>query len=318
MSGQLHGYGSRRGGFTLIEIMVATVILVILVIMMTTVVDVASKTSVTAGKAMDLESEVRLVFDRLAQDLGQAVARPDVDWNFKKIPGKNDEIGFWAQIRGFAGNRTLSSVNFRVSSPAAVGGMPELERAARGAGWDDMVLGVEPDPADPKTLALPVADDYQLLGDQVFRMEICYLLEDGSLSTTYYNPSVTNSLTESRKPLTSDDSGSGFTVGSWWTFNNMHYVCKDATAGRAVWEKLAPMQNVRALVVGIGVLDRRTRILLTNTQLEDLANRLADAVDGQDILNAWKPVSANPSTLNNIHPMASQTVRFYQRYFPLP
>ena len=317
MTWRNHLSGRRRGAFSLVEILVAVVILAILMLIMTTVVDVASKTSVTAGKAMDLESEVRLVFDRLAQDLGQAVVRPDVDWNFKKNPGENDEVGFWAQIRGFAGNRTLSSVNFRVS-PAAVGGMPELERAARGAGWDDMVLGVEPDPADPKTLAPPAADDYQLLGDQVFRMEICYLLEDGSLSTTYYNRSVKNSLAESRKPLTSDDSGSGFKAGSWWTFNNTHYVCKDATPGRAVWEKLAPTQNVRALVVGIGVLDRRTRILLTKTQMEDLADRLADAVDGQDILNAWKPVSANPSTLNNIHPMASQTVRFYQRYFPLP
>ena len=312
-----HSSGRRRGAFSLLEILVAVVILTILVLIMTTVVDVASKTSVTAVKAMDLESEVRLVFDRLAQDLGQAVTRPDVDWNFKKIPGKNDEIGFWAQIRGFAGNRTLSSVNFRVS-PAAVGGMPELERAARGAGWDDMVLGVEPDPVDPKTLAQPAADDYQLLGDQVFRMEICYLLEDGSLSTTYYNRSVKNSLTEPRKPLVSDDVDSGFKVGSWWTSNNTHFVCKDATAGRAVWEKLAPMQNVRALVVGIGVLDRRTRILLTKTQMEDLADRLADAVDGQDILTAWNPISANPGTLNDIHPLASQTVRFYQRYFPLP
>ena len=316
MTGQSHGDGPRRGGFTLIELMVSIVILVLIVLIMTTVVDVASKTSVTAGKAMDLESEVRLVFDRLAQDLGQAVARPDVDWNLKKNPGASDEIGFWAQTRGYAGNRTLSSVNFRVG--AGTNGLPELNRAAKGLGWDDMVLGVEPDPGNPKTLPQPGPDDYQLLGDQVFRMETCNLLEDGSLSTTYYNPSLKNSLIASRKPLVSDDSAAGYKVGSWWTFNQTHFVCKDATSGRAVWEKLAPVQNVRALVVGLAVLDRRTRILLTKPQMDDLAGRLADAVDGQDILTAWKPVSANPAALNSIHPLASQTVRFYQRYFPLP
>jgi len=305
------------GGFSLLEILVAVVILIILVLIMTTVVDVASKTSVTAGKTMDLESEVRLVFDRLAYDLGHAVARPDVDWNFKKKPAASDEIGFWAQTRGYAGNRTLSSVNFRVTS-GTNGGMPELDRAAKGLGWDDMVLGVEQNPGDPKTLVQPGTDDYQLLGDQVFRMEICYLLEDGSLSTTYYNQSIQNNLSASGNPLVSDDTAAGYEVGSWWTSNKTHFVCKNATAGRAIWEKVAPFQNVRALVVGVALLDRRTRILLTKTQMDDLAGRLADADDGKDILAAWKPVSANPSTLNSIHPLASQTVRFYQRYFPLP
>jgi len=332
MSNNRKPYAASAAGFSLIELMAAIVILIFLVLIMTKMIDITSRTSMLTGKTMDVESEVRMVFDRFALDLNQAVNRPDVDWRLNKAVG-NDQIGFWSQVRGYNSQRTLSSVNFRVASMAPTpgvpgSGLPQLERAARGVGWDDMVLGVEQDPLLGPTLVIPASSDYQLLGDQIFRLEFCYLLKDGSLSTVHYNSQIKNEFLSTRAPDASDDVSDFYEAGSWWTMTvsgtpaapgtTAHYICRDESMGRAIWEKTAPTENISAIVMAVAIVDRKTRILLSDGQLNSLTNLFLDADDGADVLSAWNAVSDDPAPLISIHPLLGQTVRVYQRYFTLP
>lgn len=44
-------------------------------------------------------------------------------------------------------------------------------------------------------------------------------------------------LTGTAAPGVNDDSAAGYSVGSWWFYNNKYYDCLDATSGAAVWQE---------------------------------------------------------------------------------
>src|SRR6266496_2193954 len=78
-------------GFTLVEMLVSTGVLVLLVLLVTQVINTTATTVRPANKHIDTDTEARTVFDRMAVDFAQMFKRTDVDYflkaNDRKYPG---------------------------------------------------------------------------------------------------------------------------------------------------------------------------------------------------------------------------------------
>ena len=169
-----------------------------------------------SGKRMDSNSQVRIVFDRMANDFAGIVRRQDVDYVFAKQNG-NDTMYFFSEAAKYfdtsvsdSAKSSLSLVGYRVNSNF------QLERLSRGLIWDGQVA---PSPAPgsmvfltPSGSSTPLrgstiagnwaaavgtgpnysngtGTDYHVIGDQVYRLEISFLQTNGTISTsvTSYN-----------------------------------------------------------------------------------------------------------------------------------
>ena len=122
--------------------------------------------------------------------------------------------------------------------------------------------------------------DYHVLAEQVFRLEICYLLKPVLLNSGLYqaaayagvpvaNPTDRkNNLTATAPPAATDDSGSGYNAGSRWydVTDSRGYQCINNASGAAVWKALG-MQDVAGIVVAIAVLDPASTKILPTTSV---------------------------------------------------
>src|SRR5438445_3133023 len=94
-----------RDGFTLAEMLVATVVLVVIVLFVTRLVNHAAVIVTQGTKHMDTESHVRPFFDRLAVDIDQMVKRTDVSYYLKNQSSGgsniNDRLAFFSSAPGY-------------------------------------------------------------------------------------------------------------------------------------------------------------------------------------------------------------------------
>lgn len=303
-----------RRAFTLLEMLVAVAIVAVLVILVNQIIGSASTTTMVSQKKMDATSQAQQVLDRMAFDFAQMPQRTDIDYGFSKAPlptdsdygsltvGRNDTFSFYSSTEGLypatsgtaSTPRNLSIIGYRITTDPAHNSAPRLERGARQLDWTAGGAAGETihyvvvdgtggqsqtlDGALPKS-TLPLVDptasgtsNYQAFSDQVFRLEICYLVKgDPSLGT---QPKLQTTLPTN-------------------------------------------LTSLLAVVVAIGVLDARSRILVTD--YSKLIAALSDAKDGQDILAVWTPILNSPDFLvkTNLPPPAAQSVRIFQRYFYL-
>ena len=73
-------------GFTLVELLVSMTVLTLLVVMISQLVSSAATTISRSGKHMDSDTDSRLLFNRMAIDLGHMFKRADVDYSTFKQP----------------------------------------------------------------------------------------------------------------------------------------------------------------------------------------------------------------------------------------
>ena len=202
--------------FTLVELVLAIGVLVMLVILISYLMTGATLAINQSGKRMDSDSQVRIIFDRMANDFSAIVRRQDVDYLFAKQNG-NDTMYFFSQAAKYfdssisdSAKSSLALVGYRVNPTF------QLERLSRGLTWDGQV-GPSPAPGSmvfltPSGSSTPlsgstiagnwaaaigtgpsysngIADDYHVIGDQVYRLEVSFLQTDGTISTsvTSYN-----------------------------------------------------------------------------------------------------------------------------------
>ena len=92
-----------------------------------------------SSKRMDSDSQVRLIFDRMANDFSAIVRRQDVDYIFAKQNG-NDTMYFFSEAAKYfdtsvsdSAKSSLALVGYRVNSSF------QLERLSRGLTWDGPV-----------------------------------------------------------------------------------------------------------------------------------------------------------------------------------
>ena len=171
--------------------------------------------------------------------------------------------------------------------------------------------------------------DYHVLSDTVYRMELQFLLTDGTLSQypILSNPPATwpsgaNSpifYTTSTADPTMTDDVSSYSVGSRWlnTSTGRAYICTNAASGSAVWSPIG-VEDVTAVVVVLAMLDDNSRKIVTATS--GLVTPLSDAVNGTQISKTWLAAvnTSNFGSVCGIPQMAAARVRVYQRYFYLP
>jgi type II secretory pathway component PulJ len=177
---------------------------------------------------------------------------------------------------------------------------------------------------------------WDVIGDQVVRFEFCYLLKDGTLSdipVSYVGNGLQNNVGATTGPTAGNDSSVGYTSGSRWydRTGEIGYMCVSGAAGAAVWMPVG-LQDTRAVVVAIALLNQRNRGITSAAVLSSLVGALADFTTPTPAPNPT-PSSTAPSlmaaswqnTLSaagfassiGLAPKAAANIRIYQRYFYL-
>ncbi|MDD5349047.1 MAG: prepilin-type N-terminal cleavage/methylation domain-containing protein [Chthoniobacteraceae bacterium] len=356
------------GAFSLLELLIVMAILATLALMVTLMVGNTTVTIKQAEKRMDADAQARLVFDRMARDFQGMTRRADISFLFDFRPG-NDALYFFSEATGhFADNdphgtdtaarNTLSLVGYRVSDAISTNARFEMERLGRGLHWFDFAPTPTGDSTAvcylPATIAVnfsaPLADPYNnssnlrsaagsavpqwdVIGDQVIRMECCLLLKDGTFSAIPVTKPKGGSgaityVAADAPPTAADDAGRGYAAG-WRWYDQTHrvgYICKNASSGSAVWSPLG-LQDVSAVIVAIAVIDGRSRLLASTEALSrfsaalpdfDPGNLSTDPSGNPRLMSVlWQEAVNQPSFARQMGLPASAAsgVRIYQRYF---
>jgi len=207
----------RNSGFSLIELLVGVVVLLILLALVASMMGTTTRLTDTTNRNIDATSEAEQVLDRIGQDMAGMVIRSDIDQYFVNSSA-NDEMFVYSQTPGYfdssiaaAQQSPLSLIGYRISTSANPSLAPALERVAQGLTWsgtDNFPFLIFP-PRTSVTQSLTatsgtiplqwggVLNDpdttpsfWHTVGSQVFRLEICYQLRDGSYTLTPPTPSV--------------------------------------------------------------------------------------------------------------------------------
>jgi len=342
-------------GFTLVEMLVATAVLVLLIVLVAQLTNSATMTITSSRKHLDADAQARLIFDRMGNDFANMLKRKDVDYILKTgtnpqnnhpsldeqmLDGGNspyygnDAMYFFSEAPAYSGTNSnaatrnsVALVGYRINTanPYALN-TPVLERLGKTLTWDQapptgMVFltgtaGTIAPPAGSKSTygnwGATVGDatsnysngtdaDFHVLGDSVYRFEYTYLLKPFTASS----------------PVTV--SGSTYSAGQvvparisnipWDTFQNH--------------STISGLQDVSAIIVGLGILDSNSRKTVTN--YNKLMTSLPDASGTADIMQSWKTAvsgttgqQTNPYKANTgLNSTAFSQLRYYQRYFYL-
>jgi Tfp pilus assembly protein PilV len=192
-----HGTGERTGGFTLAELLVTMGVLVLLVLLLTQLLNSAASITTLGHKQMDADSQARQLLDRMAVDFTQMIKRPDVTYYLKGGTGGsqtgNDQIAFYSVTPGYYSTTTsttqspISLVAYRVNPNSSNSVYNKLERLGKGLLWNG-VSSTDAPLIFWQAIAAPTDTDYstsgEMIGPGIFRFEYCYLLTNGTLSTT--------------------------------------------------------------------------------------------------------------------------------------
>jgi prepilin-type N-terminal cleavage/methylation domain-containing protein len=202
--------------FTLVEVLVSITILGLMMAGVAQLMNSAMTATIGGYKHMDADTQARMVLDRIAFDITKITKRPDVDYYFQKNTG-NDQMAFYSESGGYypsgvtsiTPESNVSLVGYRINSKN------QMERLGKALIWNGVTsatpgaTGMSPTDGHspmvflPQTIAStwPLVEatgndpDYQVIGDQVFRLEFCYLVQNNSTNavlsdTPYLSPST--------------------------------------------------------------------------------------------------------------------------------
>jgi len=163
-----------RRAFTLFELLLA---LAVTTIVMALLFHLSASTASVVQKSrakIDLQTTARSAMDRMSLDLAAAVLRPDLPPLFVKNEG-NDAFYFYATADGYEGDRGISAMGYRID-----GNEGHLYRGAEGTGWAQQPLSFSSHLASTPFVQDHPNPNFGLLGMNVFRMEIEFLMRDGT------------------------------------------------------------------------------------------------------------------------------------------
>ena len=276
-------------GFTIVELLVSVAELTVLVLLVSRLFSSAASVTTSGNKRMDMEGQLRPLFDRMAIDLAAIVKRPDVDYFLKSSTNGqvgNDQMAFYCSVPGYypstGSPSPISLVAYRINSTTGSSTFSKLERMAKGLVWTGVSSTDTPIVFLPLTInnAWPAATnsntdaDYELIAPYVFRFEYYYLLRNGNLS-----------------------------ADPW-----------DTLAGH---NAVAGMQDVAAISIAIAAIDPKSRVLISDSQLASLSGQLTDFVASMkpgELLNDWQQ---KLDGITNMPRPAISAIRTYNRYFSL-
>lgn len=346
--------------FTLVEILVALAVLTVLTLMVGQLVNSISKTTNRATKAIDADEQARLIFARMSDDFAAIYNRKDVNYYFRSDSG-NDSFYFYSQVPGHVSTQdpagtsesslsNTSLVGYRVSDSISSRQRVELERLSQSLHWMDVPSQTASSGHASSLVHLPyliknafaqtLASAYNnssnppssssgpamwdVIGEQVFRMEVCFFLKDGTFSATPMLKSGTakSNGSATTAPSVTDDSTAGYSVGSRWydTSGQVAYLCTDATSGAAAWTSQG-LGDVNAVVVTLVLLDGKSRLTATASAIAQMAGQFSDfSGSTAPVGKTWLSNANDTSALASASGLSQQTVsavRVYERFFYL-
>ena len=271
--------------------MVSVVVLTILIVIVSRIVSSACTITTLGNKRMDVDSQVRPVFDRMAVDFAQMIKRTDVDYYVKSpldletaaIPAKgpNDHLAFFCNVPGYypstGSPSPISLAAYRINSDSTSSSYNRMERMGKGLLWNGVSTTNKPIlfglqaiannwPAATDNITADPNSDYELIGPQIFRFEYFYLLKTGAISNL---PGAQGML------------------------------------------------DIAAIVATMAAIDPRSKVLLSDAQIATLIGRLVDYDPAahtkiSDLPTAWQ--AALDGTADMVRPAISG-IRIYQRSF---
>jgi len=272
-------------GFTLAEVVVSVGVLVLLVILATQLLNSAATITTLGHKQMDADSQARQLLDRMAIDFAQMVKRSDVDFFAKgtvapnSVGGAmtgNDQIAFYSTVPGYY---------------PPTGSQSPVSLVAYRVNSDSTSSSYNKLERMGKGL---VWNGVSLTDTPVVFMPLTF-------SVTW--PAATSS--------SASDPAYEVIGPQVFRFEYRYQLTDDSLS-------ITPPANISgiaALIVDIAVIDPKSKVLLTNTQITSLAGQLSDyaasMVPGQ-LRNNWQ----NTLNANTTLPRpALSGVRLYERSF---
>lgn len=351
---------SRTSGFSLLELLVGVGVLTLLIFLVAQMVSGAASVTSDGRKRMKADSQARLVFDRIASDLAGLVCRSDLDILFAKKTG-DDQFYFFSE----APANIDTAVALQERSTAALLGYRinnenRLERLGKRLLWSGAYNAADPQkstgtpvfltwapnsnaPVPESTIAggWPAAigsapafaggtdlGDFHVLGEDIFRLEICYQMVDGTFSNVpvTQSPGILNQLNASGAPTAGDDASKNYQPGSRWfdQTNARGYRCLSSAEGAAVWRPTG-VDDISGVVIAIAVLDNASREI-AKSNLTLAGQSLPDTDRAKLILtppvlasSVWGETLRDPDFARkaNIPHAAAANIRVYQRIFGL-
>ena len=179
-----------RSAFTLAELLVAMAVLSGTILLLASLFNSSARVTSSSSKRIDADAQARICLNRMAADIAAMVKRTDVDYHFAKNTG-NDEFAFYSEAPGYYPS---DASGVTPKSPVTLSGYRvinnQLERLNKALVWNGVPSAGKPMVFLPQMLAATwpnivgggTDEDYQVLGDQVYRFEFCFLMRDGTLS----------------------------------------------------------------------------------------------------------------------------------------
>jgi hypothetical protein len=272
--------------------LVAISVLALLVLLVTQLINHAASITTPGARRMDADSQARALFDRMALDLAQIVKRSDVSY-YLKTEGTpmagNDLAGFYSAIEGYYPTTPspISVVAYRINSDSTNSvAYNRLERMGKGLNWNGT-----------STTSTPV----------VFLPLTIHETWPSVASSSAYDDS--------------DPAKRTYEIIGPQVFRFEYYYLEKATGNLVVhpaaWTSLSAVaiREATAIVVAIAVIDPKSKVLLSGSQIATLAASLPDYASEWgpgELLARWQ---STLDALPNMPRPAVSSIRFYERYF---
>jgi prepilin-type N-terminal cleavage/methylation domain-containing protein len=264
-----------RGAFSLVEVLVAMAIFLFMAVMVASITDGVSQIAGQSQRRMSVDGGVRQSLNRISADLSRAIIRSDLPFRIEKKSG-NDGLMFFAAAEGYSAGRGITMLGYEVTNAS-------LQRGAEATAWTSNGTSALAFTSVTNAVALNSylsidSSNYEILEPDIFRMEVAFLMGDGSIKSTV-----------------------GTNAGS------TTYIASFASTART-----DSSDAIRAVIVTVAAVDSRARALMTPSEYSQLANTFKDATPGSDPLTVWKENLKN--SISGMPQTARENVRIYQRY----
>jgi type II secretion system protein J len=303
-----------EGGFTLAELLVSVGVIVLLVLLATQLLNSAATITTLGHKKIDADAQAREVMDRMALDFAQMVKRSDVDYYVKSsatvplrrvIQPGNDRIVFYSAIPGYrtslsSSQSSISLVSYRVNSEN------RLERMGKGLVWNAVST------TDTPVLFLPIPLASPLPSPLPVPMPI---------------PAPTPAW---QSAISATDWTDSEVIGPQVFRIEYYYLLTNGSLSDIPWDTathnaINGMQDVSAIVVDIAVIDSKSKVLVSNSQIASLISAFDDYTSGWrpgELSSRWQTKTNNPGLItwgaDGPPPRSALAgIRFYERFFYL-
>src|SRR5438128_9664370 len=284
---------NASGAFTLAELLVAVGVLVLLVLLVSQLLNSAATIMTLGHRQMNADSQARELFDRMAIDFAQMVRRSDVDYYLKSSTTAddctlctrqrgNDQIAFYSTVPGWsaltgAQQSPVSIIGYRINVSGTTLSN-RLERLGEGLIWNGATSDTRADGRPPSVISWAPLNHWATATNIPFDV-----------------------------------------IGADVFRFEYYYLLKHGDLSSTPWyatSSVRGMQDVCAIIVDIAVIDPKSRVLLSNSDITALAEDLAD-YSGQPpggLLAGWRTFLDGNTSLPR---PALSSVRFYERSFYL-